>query len=142
MNIHYIPIIIAIASTVFYHLALKAIPPMVNPITSLIVTYLSAAMVSILVFFIYPSKVGFLESFKGINWSSYILALSIVGIEIGFLLIYRIGGNVASTALFINTTVVIFLVLIGFIYYHEKISFANIAGILLCIIGIILVKHR
>ena len=142
MNFYYISIILIVMSNVLYHIFQKLISETVNPITSLIVTYATALVICIIVFFIYPSKQNFIQSFKDVNWASFALGLSIIGLEIGFLLAYRAGWNVSLAALLSNVLIGILLVPIGLIFFKEHISLTNAVGILLSIAGLILIFKK
>lgn len=142
MSLYYLSITLVILSNVFYHLFQKTIPADVNPIVSLIFTYGTALLASIIFFFIYPSKEGIAASFKHVHWASFTLGLAVVGLEIGFLLAYRAGWNISLAALFANVILAILLIPIGLLFYKESLSITNAVGIALSIIGIILIAHK
>lgn len=142
MKMYYLSVVLVIVSNVFYHLFQKSIPESVNPIISLIATYGVALILSFIAFFIYPSEASFIDSFKKINWSSYALGASIIGLEMGFLLAYRAGWNISLVALFTNVCVATLLIPVGLLLYKEHISLINIIGIILGITGVICVYQK
>ncbi|HWQ29562.1 MAG TPA: hypothetical protein VN549_01120, partial [Negativicutes bacterium] len=140
MNTQYLPIMLVVLSSLCYHIAQKSTPTMLNPIAALIVTYLCASLVSIVSFFIFVPKANLIEPLKAVNWASILLGFSVVGLELGFLLSYRMGWNISTAGLISNTLVALLLIPVGFVLYKENISLTVVSGVLLCIIGLILVS--
>ena len=91
MFLFYFSITLAIASSALYHFSQKSTPADVNPAVTIMVTYAVALCLTVILSFFIPTKIGFLAELKQLNWASYLLAFSIVGLEVGFLLVYR-GG--------------------------------------------------
>ncbi|GFP76276.1 EamA family transporter [Clostridium fungisolvens] len=142
MRFQYTPIFLVILSSLCYHLFQKSTPANINPIAALIITYACALVVSIVAFFILAPKTNLIQSLGDANWASFFLGLAIVGIELGFLLVYRSGWNIGSASLLSNTFVAILLIPIGLLFYKEKISLTTIAGVILCISGLILISKK
>jgi len=74
------------------------------------------------------------------NWAVFLLAFSIVGLEIGYLLAYRYGWNVSTAALLSNTCATMMLIPIGLLFFKETHSLINYMGIVICIVGIIMMN--
>lgn len=87
MFLFYFSITLAIFSSALYHFAAKSMQSNVNFIVSLLVTYIVAFVVVLLTIFFFPIQNGLVFELKQLNWASIGLAISIVGIEFGFLLI-------------------------------------------------------
>jgi len=135
----YLPIAMAIAANIFYHLFQKAIDPSVNPLVSLVATYVVALMASLLLFPFFPHEEGLFSSFKQLNWASYALGLAIIGLEIGFLLVYRVGWKVSLANLLVQVAVVIVLLPVGVFFFQERVSASGYIGLLLAIAGLVLI---
>lgn len=142
MNLYYLSVLLVIASNVFYHIFQKSIPEAANPFISLAATYGVALILAIIAFFIYPSDLGFIQSFKKLNWSCYALGAAIVGLELGFLLAYRAGWNISLAALFTNVCLTIILIPIGILLYKEHVSLINVIGVVLSIAGVICIYQK
>ena len=142
MNSQYLPIVLVVLSSLCYHICQKSTPSILNPIATLIVTYVCASFVSIVSFFIFVPKTNLIESLRATNWASLLLGFAVVGLELGFLLSYRMGWNISVAGLLSNTLVALLLIPIGLLIYKENISFTAISGVLLCITGLILVSKR
>ena len=114
---------------------MKSMPSEVNPFGALMVTYLGAAIVSAIIFAfaVGPSNVG-VEITK-VNWTSIVLALAIVGLEVGYVFVYRAGWSVSTASV-----VACVLIVVGYLLYRENVSFNQILGIIVCMIGLILIN--
>ncbi|HOV14689.1 MAG TPA: EamA family transporter [Spirochaetota bacterium] len=143
MNImFYFSMVLTIISNVFYHICQKSISSKVNPLFSLLITYLIAVIGCLILLPFYPEKTKIIDNLKEINWASIILGFAIVGLEMGFLLVYRSGWNINIAVIVCNTIVTMILIPIGILIFKEKISLINILGIFLCIIGLILINKK
>ena len=142
MALFYSSILLAVGASLFYHVVLKMTPTGVNPAISLVVTYALAMVLSLGLLLFFPLKTGIIDAFRQLNWTSYALALALVGLEAGFLLAYRAGWNVSLAAIVVNVAATMLLVVLGIWLFHEKLTVANLAGILLCIAGLVLVNLK
>lgn len=77
-------------------------PGDVNPFGALMVTYAVAALISALIFvyMVGPSNVAF--ELSKINWTSIILAIAVVGLEVGYVFVYRAGWRVSTASVVAN----------------------------------------
>jgi drug/metabolite transporter (DMT)-like permease len=134
------PIVLIVASNVMYNICQKSTPEKVNPFSALLITYLTAVVITVIAFYSYETKEGLLESFKGLNWTSIVLGISIVGLELGYLLAYRAGWNISVGSLVANIFLALALIPVGIIFYHEGFGMNKVLGALLCILGLILIN--
>lgn len=142
MWLYYFSIVLVVISNAFYHISQKSTSSNVNPILSLIVTYLTAIAFCILLLPFFPVKENLISSFRKMNWASILLGISIVGLELGFLLAYRTGWNMSVVQFFTTILVGLLLIPIGILFYHEKLSLINFIGILLCVGGFLLINYK
>jgi drug/metabolite transporter (DMT)-like permease len=140
MYLFYLSIILAVLSSLMYHVILKFTPANVNPALSFAVTYAAAAVLCLLLLPLFPLKDGVTSALRRLNWASYALAFALVGLEVGFLLAYRAGWEISIAAIFVNAVVTILLVPVGVSLFTERLSTANVVGILVCVIGLTLVN--
>lgn len=139
---YYIPIVIVVGSNIIYNICAKSTPSSANALASLLITYLTAAIGTIvLLLFNHPFK-EFFAQFKELNWTSFVLGLSIIGLEFGYIQIYRVGWNISVGSLVANICLAISLILIGLMIYKEHISINQITGIVLCLIGLIFINKK
>ena len=142
MILFYLSIVLTIAASVMYHVVLKVTPDHVNPAISLVVTYGLAMVLSLCLLPFFPLKTGVVEAFRELNWASYALALALVGLEAGYLLAYRAGWRISVAAVFVNATMTLLLIPVGLSMFREKLSPLNIAGILVCVAGLVMMNLK
>ncbi len=133
---------LAIACTVGYHLVLKLTPAGVNPLLSLLVTY---ALVTLLfggLLLASPGGFEWKHEVRQLNWTAIALAFVIVGLDLGFLFLYRSGFAVSLGALVTQSAAAMLLLVIGVAVFREKLSVANGLGLALCLAGLWLVNRR
>jgi drug/metabolite transporter (DMT)-like permease len=139
---HYAAIALAISSSMVYHMLLKVTPEGVHPVLSLTVTYATAALVCGALLLFVPPEVGVADAIKQLNWASYVLALALVGLEMGFLLAYRGGWRLGIAAVVVTVTVAVLAVPIGVLVFKEKTSLVNVAGVLVAVIGLAMMNAK
>lgn len=119
---------------------MKSMPSDVNPFGALMVTYFVAAIISAIVFAfaVGPSNLG--VEISKINWTSIILAIAIVGLEVGYVFVYRAGWTVSTATVVANIGLACVLIVVGYFLYRENVSINQILGIIVCMIGLILIN--
>lgn len=140
MFIYVFSIVLIVASNVVYNIAQKSTPQNANPFAALLVTYFTAIAITLIAFFFNRSDKGLLQSFADLNWTSLVLGVAIVGLELGFLLAYRAGWNISVGSLVANILLALMLIPVGIIFYHEGFSVSKIIGAVFCIAGLLLIN--
>jgi len=133
---------LAIACTVAYHVVLKLTPAGANPFLSLMATYGAVTLLFGAVLALAPGEFAWREEVRQLNWTAIALALAIIGLDLGFILLYRTGFEVSLGALVTQTAGAMLLVGIGVLVFREKLSLANGIGMVLCLAGLWLVNRR
>ncbi len=142
MNISmYWPIAITVVSDIVYQIASKSTPQKLNPFASLTVTYLVAAAACAILFFITDRGGSLLREWRGVNWTALVLGLAIVGLEFGSMYMYRIGWPVNTGYIVRGITVSVMLLFVGWLLYHEQLTFSKAAGIAACLLGLFLINR-
>lgn len=133
------PMVLVVLANTMYNICTKSTPGDVDPFVTLIFTYVTATIVTIILFFVIsrPENVAF--EISKINWTSIVLGISIVGLETGYILIYRAGWKVSNASVVANICLACMLLIVGFVAYKENISLKQVLGIVICIVGLILV---
>jgi multidrug transporter EmrE-like cation transporter len=140
MFLFYFSITLAIASSALYHFTAKSTPSNVNFTVSLLVTYAAAFIVVLLTFIFFPLRNGLTFELKQLNWASIGLAIAIVGIEFGFLLTYRAGWHLGIAAVLVNVVASLILVPVAIFVFKDQLSWVNIVGILVCLVGLVMLN--
>jgi len=133
------PIALVVGSNCIYNICAKSTPSQANAFLSLSVTYLIAALFSFALFIFSPGKGSLTAEFKELNWTALVLGIVIVGLEVGYICIYRAGWNVSIGSLVANICLACALLFIGLLLYRESISLRQIIGIVICAFGLFLV---
>jgi uncharacterized membrane protein len=133
---------LAIVCTVGYHLVLKLTPAGVNPLLSLLVTYALVTALFGAILLVAPGGFEWKQEVQQINWTALALAAVIVGLDLGFLFLYRSGFEVSLGALVTQSAAAMLLLVIGVAVFREKLSAANAAGLVLCLVGLWLANRR
>lgn len=135
-------LIIAIVSTFGYHLVIKLTPGTVNPLVSLAVTYAVVTVMFSLAAILLPDGAPLRESLRQVNWTALALAVTIIGLDLGFLLLYRSGFEVSLGQIVTQSAAALLLIGVGVAVFRERLTVTNVAGIALCIAGLWLISRR
>ena len=139
---YYVSISIAILASALYHFSQKATPKGVNPPVAIMVTYVVAIVLTAGLLRFMPPKNGLWVELRSLNWASYLLAVAIVGLEVGFLLVYRSGWNIGLAAVLVNVVASLLLVPIALLVFKESLNWVNVAGIVTCLMGLIMLNWK
>jgi uncharacterized membrane protein len=133
------PILIVVGANTFYNISAKSTPEGINAFASLAVTYLVAMLCSVGMFFVTGEQKNLALELTKANWATYILGIAIVGLEYGFICIYRAGWKIGVASLFASIALACVLLLVGIFLYKEALSLRQYIGIGVCMVGLILI---
>jgi len=142
MFLFYFSITLVILSSALYHFVAKSTPANVNFSVSLLVTYGVAFFVVVITLVFLPLPNGFGSALRQLNWASVGLGIAIVGIEFGFLLVYRSGWNLGIAAVLTNVVASLLLVPVAVLVFKDQISWVNVLGIFVCLAGLIMLNWK
>ena len=135
-----LPLLLVVVSNSFYHIFAKFTSAKANPFLSLTVTYVVAAALSFLAFLLIGErKEGLLAEASKLNWASFALGVSIIGLELGYIYFYRAGWKVSIGSLVANVALACVLLLVGYLLFKETISLRQIIGMAVCALGLFLI---
>ena len=133
------PLCLVIVCNVGYHVFSNNVPNNTNPFFGLIVTYGVACLGSI-VFYLITRNILSIGNKTGINIFNILLGLVVIGVEGGYMLMYQTGWEISKASLIANICLSVLLVIIGTLFFKEALTFKKLIGILICILGIIVIK--
>ena len=140
---HYIwPIGLIVLSNVVYHICAKAVPAAINPLASLTVTYLAGAVTSAILFFALNRDASLLREYGKLNWAPFVFGIALVGLEAGFIYAYKAGWQVSTASIVQSSILSAALILLGFLLYHEAITWNKIVGVLICLVGLGFINYK
>ena len=134
------PVLIVVLSNTFYNICTKSTPSNVNAFGTLMLTYITAAVLTGIIFLFLVKPENAIDELSKVNWTSIVLGIAIVGLELGYIFMYRSGWKVSSGALVANICLAIALLFVGAILYGENINVKQVLGIFICIVGLFLIN--
>ena len=137
---YYWPIIMIVGSNVCYHICAKSVPESINPLASLGITYIISAASAIILYFLTSPVKNLATEYGNLNWTAFILGITIVGLEFGSISMYKLGWNISTGSLVANIALAVILIFVGVLLYKETITTQKIIGIGLCLAGLILIN--
>lgn len=132
---YYWPILLAVGSCVISQICAKSIPVKLNAFASLSVTYLIAAIVSGILYYISVRNVSILCEWKNLNWASFLMGMTVVGMEIGAIYMYKVGWKVNTGYIVQSILLAILLIVVGSVLYKEPITSTKVLGVAICLVG-------
>ncbi|MDE5605371.1 MAG: EamA family transporter [Eubacterium sp.] len=134
------PIIIIVAANTIYNICTKSTPNEMNSFAALFVTYIVAAVISFIMFFVTSKDKNVFTEFTKINWAPFVLGIVIIGLELGYIIAYRNGWKMNTVSVTANITLAVVLIFVSFIFYKESITFKQVIGMFLCAGGLVLIS--
>ena len=133
------PLLIVVGANTIYNISTKATPSDVNAFASLATSYFIATIGSIVMFFLTSDSKNLLVEISKTNWSALALGIAIVGLEFGYICIYRAGWKIGVASLVANISLTCVLLLIGLFVYKEVITLKQLLGMGICVVGLMLI---
>lgn len=136
------PMALVVGSNIIYQICAKSVPKEINPFASLIITYLMGAAASAVLYFFLGSDGNLVKEFGKVNWASFILGIVIVGLEAGWIYAYKAGWQVSTGFIVQSAFLASALLFVGFLLYHEALTWNKLVGVAICLIGLIFINLK
>ena len=137
------PLLIVVGANTIYNISTKSTPSDVNAFASLATSYFIAMFGSVMMFFFTADSKNLLVEVSKTNWSALALGIAIVGLEFGYICIYRAGWKIGVASLVANISLACVLLLIGLFVYKEVITLKQLLGMGICAIALMsIVKSK
>ncbi len=136
------PIALVVLSNTLYQICAKSVPGGMNPLASLTVTYLVGAAVSCALYYLINREANLFREIRLANWSSVVMGLVICGLELGFIYAFRAGWQISVAQTVSSSLLAVILIVVGYLFYHEAITWNKIVGIIVCLAGLVLINYR
>ena len=136
------PIVLVILSNIVYQICAKSVPEGINPFASLTITYFIGAIASALLFFMLGNDDNLLKEYSKLNWAPFVLGIVIVGLEAGWIYAYKAGWQVSTGFIVQSAFLTTALLLVGYFLYHETLTWNKLAGVAICLIGLICINYK
>ena len=125
-----------------HQICTKGVPENMNPFASLIITYLVGAAVAFIMFLILGDSRDILTELKKANWTSFVLGIVLVGLEVGFIYAYKAGWKVSAAQIVTSSILGVILIIVGYVGYKEAITWNKIVGVIVCLAGLGLINLK
>ncbi|MCQ2466005.1 MAG: DMT family transporter [Clostridia bacterium] len=136
------PLILVVISNTFYQVCAKSVPDKINPFASLTITYLVGALMSLILYFVLNKGGNLINEYKHVNWAPFVLGLVIVGLEVGYIYMYKAGWQVSVAQIVQAAIIAVLLIFIGYWFYKEAITWNKVVGIVVCLGGLFLINIK
>ena len=136
------PIALVIGSNIIYQICAKSVPEGMNPFASLTLTYLVAAALSAVMFFVLEGGGSLVKEYGKLNWAPFVLGLVIVGLEVGWIYAYKAGWPVSTGFIVQSAVLAVALLAVGYFLYHEALTWNKLVGVAICLAGLALINLR
>ena len=136
------PIALVVLSNTLYQVCAKSVPEGMNPLASLTVTYLVGTVVSCVMYYILNRDANLFREIRLTNWAPIVLGIVIVGLEVGFIYAFRAGWQISMAQIVSSAILAVILIFVGYMLYHEAITWNKIIGIIICLAGLVLINYQ
>ena len=133
------PVLVVVGANTIYNISTKSTPANVNAFASLAMTYVMAALSSVVLFFLTSDSKNLLAELAKTNWTAYALGIAIIGLEFGYICIYRAGWKIGVASLVANISLACVLLIVGYFFYKEVITLKQLIGMGVCALGLMLI---
>ncbi len=130
------PMALIIFAEVVYQICTKSVPGEIDPLASLTVTYLVAALMSGILFFALHRGGNLLAEYRHLNVAPVILGVAIVGLEAGWIYAFKAGWQVSVGFIVQSAFLAVALLAVGGLLYHEALTWNKVIGIVICLAGL------
>ena len=136
------PLALVILSNVIYQICAKSVPKEINPFASLTVTYIVAAIVCAVLYFVLGKGGNIASEYGKLNWAPFVLGVVIIGLETGWIYAYKAGWQVSTGFIVQSAVLAVMLLAVGFFLYHEALTWNKILGVVICLTGLVFINYR
>ena len=136
------PVALVVLSNTLYQVCAKSVPEGMNPLASLTVTYLISAVISCALYYLLNRDANLFREFRLLNWAPVVLGVVIIGLEVGFIYAFRAGWQIGTAQIVTSAMVAVLLLFVGWLLYHEALTWNKLLGIVVCVAGLVLINLR
>ncbi len=141
---YYFSMLLAIAGLTTYQIFMKAAPRDVNPWGLMAMVYGLAAVACVAAAALWRRFIGPAEPMPTLATlgPAALIGLSVILIEIGYLLVYRAGWSISVGPGVAQAVTLSILFILGFVCFAEKVTASKSAGMALCLAGVWLLSRK
>lgn len=130
------PIALVVVSNILYQICAKSVPREMDAMASMTVTYLVGAACSAVMFFLMHPGGSLLREYARLNAAPFLLGVSVVGLEVGFIYAYKAGWPVSTASIVQSAFLSVALLFVGALLYREALTPSKVLGAAICLVGL------
>ncbi len=116
------------------------LPADVHPLASATVTYLVGALATVILLRFLSHEQNLFREYTRVNWTSFVLGICVVGLEVGMLYAYRAGWPISTACVVQSGLLAIALLVVGALLFREPITAKKAIGMAVCLVGLYLLN--
>lgn len=138
------PVILVMIANIVYQVCAKEVPAAMNAFASITICYGIATVMTLVCFFVFSGGgiSGLAAEYAKANWAAVVFGLTAVGLEVGYVFAYKNGWEVSLLYIMQSAIMAVMLLLVGYFLYSEEIPWNKLAGIAICLAGLVLINKK
>lgn len=136
------PLALVVVSNTLYQVCSKSTPADISPFAALSVTYLIGCVSCLVLYFALSKNGDLIREYSKLSWSSIVLGIVIVGLEVGSIFAYKAGWKINTFSITQGSLYAIALLFVGFLFFGEQLTWNKIAGMLICVCGLAVINLK
>jgi drug/metabolite transporter (DMT)-like permease len=118
------------------------VPGDIHPLASLSVTYAVGTVTSIVLYFVMNRGGSLVKEYGKLNWAPFAMGIVIMGLETGFIYAYKAGWQISTASLVQSSFLSVALIFVGYVLYHEPLTWNKLAGAGICLAGLYIINLK
>ncbi|MBQ2677541.1 MAG: EamA family transporter [Firmicutes bacterium] len=138
---YFLPVIIVVVANVLYDVVAKSVPEDINTFVGLMITHFTLIIINGAIYFVGHGFSDVANQFSMVNWAVIAFAITMVGLDAGYILLYRAGWNISLGTLVCNISLAIAMLIIGGTAFNELVTWLQIVSVVVCAVGLVLISY-
>ena len=135
----FLPVFIVVISNVIYDVSAKSIREDLNAYAGITIIYSILVVFYFFAFIVSSPSASISIELSKVNWAVLTFALATIGLESGYIFLFRAGWNISLGGMVCNVLLAMCMLVVGQLLFRETVSFIQYLGVVFCITGLILV---
>ena len=129
------PVLIIISANLLFQSCAKSIPESLNLFAALTVVFLVGTIISFVAYYASTGGSNIVLECSKCNWAPVLMGAALVVLEAGFVMAFRNGWPLSLLQIFQTSLLAVLLVAVGYLVFHEPITWQKALGIFIVLSG-------